>query len=131
MRWLLIFFIIMPIVELYILVYLSKIIGFWYTLFSVILIGMLGFHLARSQGFLLFKTARREFALGRVPGNEVLDALIVMTAGLLLITPGLITDTVGVTILIPRVRTRLRNIIKQWLLHQIKLGTWKFNIWRL
>ncbi len=108
---LLILFIVVPIIEIAILVKIGTLIGFWPTMLIVIATGITGAMLARMQGFLVFNRIRTELQMGRMPAEELIDALLVLIGGILLLTPGLLTDLIGFLMLIHW----SRKLLKKWL----------------
>jgi len=108
---LLILFIGVPILEIAILVKIGTFIGFWPTMVIVIATGILGATLARIEGFVVLNKIRNELHLGNIPAEELIDGLLILVGGIVLLTPGLLTDLLGFLILIPW----SRNIFKNWL----------------
>jgi UPF0716 protein FxsA len=108
---LLILFIVIPIIEIAILVKIGTILGFWPTMLMVIATGILGATLARIQGFLVLTRIRTELKMGRTPAEELIDGLLILIGGILLLTPGLLTDLMGFLMLIQW----SRKLFKKWL----------------
>jgi UPF0716 protein FxsA len=108
---LLILFIVIPIIEIAILVKIGTLIGFWPTMLIVIATGILGATLARIQGFLVLNRIRTELQMGRMPAEELIDGLLILVGGILLLTPGLLTDLIGFLMLIQW----SRKLFKKWL----------------
>ncbi len=108
---LLLLFTLLPLVELTLLVWLSVHTDWRLTMLFVIGTGVLGAWLIRSQGWRAWLRIRDELARGQVPTDAIQDGLLILVAGLLLITPGVLTDVVGVLLLVPP----LRRIIRTWL----------------
>ena len=100
-------FILTPLAELAILVYLGTVIGAWYTLLIVVLTGIAGAVLARNQGLATIARIRGNLERGIMPSDELLSGALILAGGLLLLTPGLITDVVGFCLLIPPTRRTL------------------------
>ena len=112
---LLLLFVIVPAIELAILVEIGKDIGFWPTMGIILLTGIIGSSLARSQGVAVWSQFNLKLQKGQLPGNELLDGLIVLCSGALLLTPGILTDFVGFLGLIPQSRTLIRNQLQKYL----------------
>jgi UPF0716 protein FxsA len=108
---LLVLFIGLPLLELAILVKLGEVIGFWPTIGVVIVTGILGASLARAQGFMVYTRIQSELAAGRIPAGELVDGLLILIGGIVLLTPGLLTDLFGFALLIPWMRV----FFKGWL----------------
>ena len=110
-------FTIIPIIEIYILIKIGSIFGPLISNSLVILTGILGAYLARLQGLNTFLRIQRSLTEGRIPSGELLDAVLILIAGILLLTPGFLTDSIGFILLIQTTR----NLIKFWL--QLKFKT--------
>ncbi len=102
---LLILFTVVPLVELTLLIKLGNVIGLWPTIFIVIATGVLGAALARSQGTQVISAIRAEVAEGRPPTESLINGLLVLVGGVVLLTPGLLTDLLGFSFLIPFTRS--------------------------
>ncbi len=114
-------FTLIPMIELYLLIKLGAVIGALNTLLLVILTGAAGAYLARLQGLQVMFRVRERLQKGEMPAEDMLDALIIFIAGIVLLTPGLLTDMAGLLLLLPSIRFRF----KVWLRH--KLDQWIQN----
>ena len=110
-------FTIIPIIEIYLLIEIGSVFGALTAVTLVILTGFLGAFLARMQGLQTLYRIQKSLREGRMPSGELLDALLIVIAGLVLLTPGFLTDSAGFLLLIPATR----NLIKYWLRRQIEL----------
>ena len=108
---LLLLFTIVPLIELYLLITIGGYIGVAPTIAIVIGTGILGAWLARWQGLAVLRRITEETAAGRLPTDALVDGLLVLVAGAVLLTPGLITDTVGFALLIPTSRAVVRKAV--------------------
>lgn len=106
---LLILFTVVPLVELALLIKLGGAIGLWPTVFIVIATGALGAALAKSQGTRTVWTIRRETAEGKPPGESLVNGLLILVGGVVLLTPGLLTDVLGFCLLVPATRKWFRT----------------------
>ena len=106
-------FIIIPLIELVILIKVGSYIGLWPTLLIVILTGVIGAALARQQGFLIISSIRSDLNAGKVPAHELIDGLLVLIGGVVLLTPGFLTDICGFLLLIPQTRSMFKKFIKR------------------
>jgi len=106
----------LPLVELMILVKLGQEIGFWSTIFIVVATGVTGATLARAQGLWVWIQIQQELQMGKIPGGKLVDGLLILIGGIVLLTPGLLTDLFGLALLIPFTR----NMAKQWLQQKLK-----------
>ena len=109
-------FTIIPIFEIYLLIKIGTVFGALTSIALVIFTGFLGAYLARIQGLQTLFRIQESLREGRMPSGELLDALLIGVAGLVLLTPGFLTDTIGFILLVPS----SRNVIKSWLRHQIE-----------
>lgn len=112
-------FVTVPLIELAILLVLGSErygIGLLPTIAIVILTGLGGAWLARLQGFAAFRRIREDLAAGRMPTDAMTDALLIFLAGAFLMTPGILTDLAGFTLLVPAGRT----LVKYWLFRWFK-----------
>ena len=105
-----------PMIELVILLRISREIGFMTTVTIVLLTGIAGAYLARREGIKALYDLRASMARGEMPGNALLNGFLVLIAGALLVTPGILTDIVGFVLLIPYTR----NLIRRILIHRIR-----------
>ena len=110
-------FTIIPIIEIYLLIEIGSMFGALTAVTLVILTGFFGAFLARMQGLQTLYRIQESLREGRMPSGELMDALLIVIAGLVLLTPGFLTDSAGFMLLIPATR----NSIKYWLRRQIEL----------
>lgn len=112
MRYLILAFIITPIVELYLLIKIGTLLGAFNTIMLVVLTGIAGALLARSQGLAVLNKINSDLESGSMPAESLIDGLFILTGGLLLITPGIITDVIGFIFVIPHTREVVKKYIK-------------------
>jgi UPF0716 protein FxsA len=93
-----------PAIELWLLIEIGSIIGGAETILLIIVTGVVGASLARAQGLAVLERIRKETEAGRLPDRSMAEAALILAAGLLLITPGVITDVVGLLCLVPVTR---------------------------
>jgi UPF0716 protein FxsA len=101
---LLLVFTLIPLIELYILIKIGKYLGTLNVIALVIITGILGASFARQQGAGVLSKIRESIHQGELPGIELLHGLMILVGGILLITPGFMTDIIGLTLLIPFTR---------------------------
>ena len=106
-------FTIIPVSEIYILIAIGGQIGILPSIALIILTGIVGASLARSQGLKTLGRIRDSFQQGVVPGEELLNALLIAIAGIVLLTPGFLTDAVGLFLLIPTTQALCREWLKR------------------
>ena len=113
---LLLIFIGIPLIEMIILVKMGEALGFWTTVGIVILTGVLGAFLARIEGWRAWANLKKEVNSGGMPERAMMDAVIILIAGVMLIMPGILTDIFGFMLLVPWIRTK----IMEWLQKKIE-----------
>ncbi|UCD83852.1 MAG: FxsA family protein [Deltaproteobacteria bacterium] len=111
---LLLIFTLVPLIELYLLIKIGVHFGAANTILLVVGTGVVGAYLAKMQGIRTVNKIRSNLSEGILPAEEMIDALLIFIAGVVLLTPGVITDLCGLLILIPS--TRL--LFKRWLRRQ-------------
>ncbi|EAT15935.1 FxsA family protein [Desulfuromonas acetoxidans] len=121
---LLILFIVIPIVEIYVLLQAGEIIGLGPTVALVLLTGVAGAYLARTQGSETVRKIQLALERGEMPTEELLDGAMILAGGLTLLTPGFCTDLAGFCLLVPVTR----NMIKQWVRHWLEKMSSQGNI---
>jgi len=124
---LLMLFTIVPIVELYILVKAGRHIGTMNTIAIVIVTGIAGASFAKSQGAQIFFKIHSALNAGQLPGREMLQGAMVLAGGIMLITPGFITDLVGFSLLFPLTRKFYANMTMAYFKKKFQTGQWNFT----
>jgi len=107
-------FIVVPLVELALLLKLADLTDWQFTLVLVVVTGLVGTLLARAQGLRTYQRIRQELSAGRLPSDSLLDAVMILLASGLLLTPGILTDLFGLSLLIPIFRRYYRQQIARW-----------------
>lgn len=108
--------IVMPLAEIAAFIQIGDLIGLWPTLLAVVATAIIGGFLLRQQGLRTLQKARAELAQNRMPMRSLFDGMCLFAAGLVLLTPGFITDTIGFLLLLPLVR----KAIAERLLHHLE-----------
>jgi len=108
---LLILFIVLPVLELYLIIQVGQEIGVVPTLAILIIDGLIGAALSRSQGRAAWARFNEATAAGRIPAKEVFDGVCIIVGGAFLLAPGFITDFIGLSLLIPPSRALYRRIL--------------------
>ena len=103
-------FLVVPFLELFVIVQVGQSIGVVNTLGALVLVSVTGAWLVRREGLGLLRRARLQMNQGRVPAAEVIDGVLVIVAGALLLTPGFLTDLLGLLLLLPPVRASMRHL---------------------
>lgn len=111
-RFLVIAFLVVPIIEIYLIVQVDAAIGGWETLGLLILDSVIGAWLVRREGFSILARVQSALGRGELPTNELIDGMLVLLAGALMLTPGFLTDGLGFLLLLPPTRAIVRNALK-------------------
>ena len=111
-----ILFIVIPMIEIAILIKIGTIIGFWPTLLLQVGTGILGAFLAKMEGLFVWRKIALELQSGKIPADALINAFLIFAAGIILVTPGLLTDLVAYALLVPWTR----NLFKRWLKKRFK-----------
>lgn len=115
-RILLALIIVVPALEIWLLISIGQYIGPWLTIILIILTGVLGAWLAKYQGLEALRNAQQKMSYGQMPGDVIIDGLCILVGGVLLLTPGFISDSIGFFLLIPATR----NLVKPFIIRVIR-----------
>lgn len=121
--WLLLIFLIVPAFEITLFIWLGGYVGPWWIFGLIMLTGILGVSIAKSQGMEALNKIRESMKNGIPPGDYILDGICIFVAGILLFIPGFLTDVIGLILLIPFTRRPFRNLIKYTLLKKFSKKT--------
>jgi len=120
-------FIFIPVIEISLLVRVYSAIGFPGTVLIVLGTGVIGAALARKQGARAWANVRAALREGRAPSKELFDGFCILCAGLLLVTPGLLTDCTGFLLLVPPFRKAVRSALARHLVGSATVVTPGFS----
>lgn len=112
-------FIVLPLTELYLLVTLGQTIGWGWTLLIALGTGIVGASLARQQGLATLQRISQQLQTGQPPADALVDGAMILLAGAVLMTPGVLTDAFGFALLIPPVRAALKPLLKAAFLRRL------------
>ena len=104
-------FLVVPLVELYVIIQVGQAIGALNTIGILLLDSVVGGWLMKREGFGIIRRIQDRLAQGRVPGNEIVDAFLILFGGALMLTPGFLTDLLGMALLIPPIRAVVRRVV--------------------
>lgn len=121
---------VIPVIELYILIKSSQTIGFGNTIIFIILTGIAGYYLAKTEGKLVIKNINKEMSQRNVPGDDILSGLSILIGGFLLLLPGFLTDIIGLTMILPVTREFYKGYFKIKIEQMIRKGYTRFRIRR-
>ncbi len=112
----------LPLLDLWVLLRIGGAIGFWNTVALVVATGLAGAWLAKLEGARVLRGWQRAVAEGRLPDEGVLSGALVLAGGLLLVSPGVITDALGLVLLFPPTRRAVATALRRWLERRIATG---------
>jgi UPF0716 protein FxsA len=121
---LVILFTLIPLIELYILIEVGGMIGALNTILIIAATGILGASLAKSQGLQVMRKINLSAEQGRFPAEELIDGLFILLGGFTLLTPGFITDLLGLSMLFPPTRTLYKRLARQMIENKMETGQW-------
>jgi len=114
-RVLFLLFIVVPIIEIMVLMNVGAWLGAWPTIAIVIITAWLGAKNVKQQGIATLQSVQNKMAQGEMPSDEIVAGLLLLVAGVLLVTPGFVTDIFGLSLLIPQFRSILIKSVQQHL----------------
>ena len=123
MRVLLLLFLVMPIIEMWLLIKVGGVIGALPTIGLVLLTACIGLGLLRIQGTSALMSARQKLAANEIPAREMADGLFFAIGGALLLTPGFVTDAIGFACLTPGVRTIIIHFFAKHVIQSMNMRT--------
>jgi len=104
-------FVLVPIVELAVIIQVGQALGVLQTLLLMVVVSVVGAWLVKHEGIGVWRRAQRQLEMGAVPGRELVDGTLIMFAGVLLLTPGFVSDCIGILLLLPPVRAGMRGLV--------------------
>lgn len=122
-KYLFLAFTVVPFVELYLLLFIGREIGFWPTMASVLVTGLVGAMLARKEGLRVLRRWQESLAQGRMPEEGLLGGVLVLVGGVLLVAPGVLTDVTGLLLLFPPTRKVVAALVRRRLERRMAAGT--------
>ncbi|CAM4359341.1 FxsA family protein [Paenibacillus tarimensis] len=128
-KWILLAIVIIPAIEIWGILRMGSWIGGTATFLLILLTGVIGAYLARKEGRKALLEAQRQMQSGQIPGRTLLDGICIVIGGVLLLTPGFITDAVGFSLLIPPTRMMYRGILLKWLEKRLRSGQFVVRRW--
>ncbi len=104
-------FLVIPLLEVFVIVSVGQVIGGWETVGLLFAMSVLGTYVVRREGAAAWRELQGALGSGRIPGRELADAALVLVGGTLLLTPGFLTDVVGLFFLLPFTRPLARRLL--------------------
>ncbi len=124
---LLLLFTLVPLAELWLLIEVGGVVGTIPTILLVASTGFVGVLLAKSQGFIVLHRMRTDLEAGGLPGEPIFDGVCILVGGAFLLTPGLLTDLLGFSLLIPFTRSGIKSVVSRYLQRKMDTGTLIFR----
>jgi UPF0716 protein FxsA len=125
--YLFLLFTLVPVAELALLIWIGSKTSVLFTVALVLTTGIVGAALARWQGWRTYVRIQDELAAGRMPGDALVDGVLILIAGLLLVTPGVMTDAVGFALLVPPARSLMKRGTIAWIRRNFRVETVAFT----
>jgi len=122
-----ILFTIIPIAELYLIIKIGGMIGALNTVLIIFLTAVIGAYLAKTQGFIVIRKIKQALNEGHLPARELFDGLFVLLGGFTLITPGFLTDFIGLSMLFPLTRMLYIKLAVRIIQNKIETGQWRIH----
>jgi UPF0716 protein FxsA len=119
---LVVLFVVVPLVELALILQVGREIGPWWTVGLLVANSVIGSVILRAQGRLAWRRFTDAMRAGHPPAREVLDGALIIGGGALLLTPGFLTDIIGLLLLLPPSRTAIRRLLTRRLTHRMLTG---------
>lgn len=119
---LLVLFVLVPLLELYVIIQVGQAIGAWQTIALLIASSFAGAALLRAQGRTTWRRFRAALAAGRAPARETVDGALVIVGGTLMLAPGFVTDLVGIVLLVPPSRAIARRFVLRHARSRLMMG---------
>ena len=110
----LLLFMALPLAELALLFWSARHVGFWWTLLACVATAVAGSAIARWQGAVVLRRAQEAMARGELPADAILDGVMLLVGGILLLTPGFLSDAFGLILLLPPSRALLKSLARRW-----------------
>ena len=121
MAILVLLFLVLPIVELYVIIRVGQEIGALYTIALLLVISVIGAWLAKREGLGVWRRINQQVGDGKVPGAQLVDAFLILFAGALLLTPGFVTDVLAILLLIPPSRAVVRRTLRRRFMGRVEV----------
>jgi UPF0716 protein FxsA len=116
-------FIVLPVVEIYVLIQIGQTIGAWWTVALLIADGLLGSGLMKREGTRALRALQQALTAGRMPARELADGALILVGGTLLLTPGFVSDIAGLVCVLPFTRPLVRGVLVRFLTRRFLTGT--------
>lgn len=123
-RWLLFLaFIVIPLVEIYIVIQVGQVIGALWTILLLVADSLFGAWLVKREGGRAWRALRNALNQGRMPSTELADGMLILIGGTLMLTPGFVTDVLGMLMILPPTRPLGRGLLAGFITRRLGAGT--------
>ena len=123
LAWLLFLaFLVVPIVEIYVLIQVGQVIGPWWTILLLVADSILGSWLIKREGGRAWRALRTALESGRMPAKELSDGALILIGGTLMLSPGFVTDAFGILLILPFTRPFARRLLTQVVTRRLLAG---------
>lgn len=113
--WLLVvLFVAVPLVEIYVIIQVGQVIGAWWTIALLVVDSIVGAWLLRREGGRAWRALQVALQSGRMPSRELADGALILVGATLMLTPGFVTDTVGLLFIVPFTRPFARRVLARF-----------------
>lgn len=115
-------FLVVPLLEIYMLVQVGQVIGVWWTILLLVADSVLGAWLIRREGGRAWVGLNEALASGRMPARELADGGLILVGGTLMLAPGFVTDLFGMVLILPFTRPLMRRVLTQVVTRRLLVG---------
>jgi UPF0716 protein FxsA len=115
-------FVVLPVVEIYVLIQIGQVIGAWWTVLLLLADGVFGSWLMKREGARAWRALQEALRLGRMPARELADGALILCGGTLLVTPGFVSDVFGLFLVLPFTRPLARAVLSRYLTRRFLSG---------
>ncbi|PYI57060.1 FxsA family protein [Paenibacillus flagellatus] len=121
-RLLAVLFIVVPALEIWAIVEIGQRIGGWQTFGLLLLTGFVGAYVSKREAAKVWAEAQRQLSMGQMPTQSILDGICIFAGGLMLMSPGFLSDIAGIVLLLPFTRPLLRGVLASWIRRKLANG---------
>ncbi|MGB0099498.1 MAG: FxsA family protein [Nocardioides sp.] len=104
-------FVVMPLLEIYVIIQVGQVIGAWWTILLLVVDSIFGAWLLKHEGGRAWRSLQEAIQGGRMPSTEIADGALILVGGTLMLTPGFVTDAFGILLILPYTRPLFRRVL--------------------
>ena len=120
--WLVVAFAVVPLMEIYVLIQVGRVIGAWWTVLLLLIDSLIGGWLVKHEGRRAWQALNLALQNGRMPARELADGALILVGGTLMLTPGFVTDGFGILLILPVTRPVARRLVSRYLATRMAAG---------